>query len=479
MFDKKTFCSLVAVGLSMTLGLAQAKVSPEEAAQLGITGTPLTPMGAERAGNKEGTIPEWTGGITEVPAGFTAPNTSYIDPYADDKILFTIDSSNYQQYEDKLSPGNVALIKKYPNSYKMHVYPSRRSAAYPQYVYEGTISNASTTEFCADGTPDRCIHLNVYKPGVAFPIPKSGAELMWNRTNTYWGGESFTSTGVGFNVYADGAYATTVFANKWTFPQWMPEKVLPDHPYYHRFGRALFCRGQESISPPRSAGQIFGGCTFMENTDFDGYIYIPGQRRVRKAPELGFYDSPSTGSDGLRTADSYFGFLSTGEEEWYEFEAPRKQELFIPYNNYKMTKAGLTFDDVIHPGHINPDLIRYELHRNWVVNATLKEGYRHLGPKRMAWSDEDSWTTAEAVMWDAKGEMWRVTETYLMSFYEVPLTYFWGDSHMDLVSGRYSSNDGFFNVGLTAGLGVRPLVFNQFINPGDFTPAGLRKLGVR
>ena len=460
-------------------GTAHAKVSAEEAAQLGITGTPLTPMGAIRAGNAEGTIPEWTGGITQPPAGFSAPSNTYVDPYADDKILFTIDASNYQQYEDKLSPGNVALIKKYPDTYKMHVYPSRRSAAYPQYIYEGTMWNASHTEFCPDGTPDRCIHPDVVKPGIAFPIPKTGGELMWNRTNAYWGGYSFTSTAVGFNVYADGAYATNVFGNKWSYPVHMPEDVLPDHPYFNRFGKAVLCRGQEVVSPPRSAGQIFGGCTFLENTDFDGYIYIPGQRRVRKAPELGFYDSPATGSDGLRTADSFFGFLSTGDEEWYDLKDPVRKEVFMPYNNYKMAQPGLSLNDLIKPGHVNPDLVRYELHRTWVVDAELKPGYRHLGPKRMAWSDEDSWTTGEAVMWDAKGEMWRVTESFLMAFYEVPLTFFWGDSHMDLISGRYSATDGFYNMGETDGFPMRPLEFNVYINPSDYTPAGLRKLGVR
>lgn len=471
--------AMLAMGLALGLGSAAlAKVSPEEAAQLGLTGTPLTPVGAIRAGNAEGTIPEWTGGLTTPPAGFVPGLNTYVDPYAADQILFTIDAGNYQQYEDKLSQGNIALMKKYP-TYKMHVYPTHRSGAFPQYVYEGTIWNATHAEFCADGTPNRCMHPDVFKPGIAFPIPKTGNELMWNRTNTYWGGASHTDTGVGFNVYADGTYSANTFANKWSYPIWMTPDVRPDHPYFNRQGGAILCRGQEVLSPPRSAGQIFGGCNFMENTDFDGYIYIPGQRRVRKAPELGFYDSPATGADGLRTADSFFGFLSTGDEEWYDIEAPTKQELFITYNNYKMAQPGVTVDDLIKPGHINPDLVRYELHRVWVVNAKLKEGFRHLGPKRRAYADEDTWTTQEAVMWDAKDEMWRVTEIFTMSYYDVPVPYLWGDSHMDLVSGRYSTTDAFYNVGESMGLNTKAPIWNVYINPSDYTPAGLRKLGVR
>lgn len=462
--------------------LSSAKVSPEEAAQLGITGTPLTPFGAVRAGNAEGTIPEWTGGITEPPAGYAYGN--YVDPYKDDKILFTIDASNYQQYEDKLSPGSIALMKKYA-SYKMNIYPSRRSAAYSKEIYEATIWNASNAEFCPELADNplrwsRCMHPANHRAGIDFPIPKNGEEMMWNRTNTYWGGKTFTSKGLGFNVYADGAYATNIFGNKWAFPIWMSDEEIPNHPYYHRNGKANLCRGQEVIAPPRSAGQIFGGCTFMEETDFDGYIYIPGQRRVRKAPELGFYDSPATGSDGLRTADSFLGFLVLAStEEWYEYTPPVKKELFMTYNNFPMAKAGLTLDDLVRPGHINPDLVRYELHRVWVQEGNLKPGFRHIGPKRLAYADEDSWVTGNAVMWDAKGEMWRVTETYIFPFYEVPLVSFWGDSHMDLISGRYSATDAFYNIGEAMNLGTEYVKWNVDVNPGDFTPAGLRKLGVR
>lgn len=470
--------------LSLALsGLALAKVSPEEAAQLGITGTPLTPMGAIRAGNAEGTIPEWTGGLAEPPPGYV-PGGDYVDPYADDKILFTIDASNYQQYEDKLSPGSIALMKKYP-TYKMNIYPTRRSGAYARQIYEDSIWNATNTEFCAEHKDDelrwdRCMHPAVHRAGIVFPIPKNGAELMWNRLNAYWGGKTFKSVGLGFNAYADGTYAVNVFKNTWAFPIWMTAEELPDHPYYHRFGQANLCRGQEVLAPPRSAGQIFGGCTFMEMTDFDGYIYIPGQRRVRKAPELGFYDSPATGADGLRTADSFFGFATlASEEEWYNYGDPVKQELFITYNNFPMAKPGLTLDDLVRPGHVNPDLVRYELHRVWVQTGDLKPGFRHIGPKRLAYADEDTWTTGNAVMWDAKGEMWRVTETFLFPFYEVPLTQFWGDSHMDLLSGRYSATDAFYQMGMAMGLGTSYPKFNVEVNPSDFTPAGLRKLGVR
>jgi hypothetical protein len=91
-------------------GLTLAAVSAEEAARLGTT---LTPIGAEKAGNADGSIPAWTGGQTTAVPGFV-PGGHYPDPYADDRPLFTITAANAQQYRDKLSPGQLALLQRYP-----------------------------------------------------------------------------------------------------------------------------------------------------------------------------------------------------------------------------------------------------------------------------------------------------------------------------------------------------------------------------
>lgn len=451
-----------------------AKVSPEEAAKLGIVGTPLTPLGAVRAGNAQGTIPEWTGGITEPPAGYEIGGW-YVDPYAEDQILFTIDINNYKQYAEKLSPGNIALMKKYPDTYKMHVYPSRRSASYPQWYYEGSIKNASTAEFCSPDT-ERCMLPETHSPGIAFPIPKTGGQVMWNHS-FFFAGKSHVFTGYGYNAFADGSYSVVTKIDRVLYPYNMPAEERPDHPYFNRYGAAAFCFGQEDIDPPRSAGQIFGGCNFYTNTDFDAYIYIPGQRRVRKAPEIGFYDSPGTGSDGLRTADQRFLFVMTGEKEWYDYNDPKKVEMFMAYNCYKMTSPELDFEDMVKPGHFNQELVRYELHRTWELEGNLKPGYRHLGPRRKIWIDEDSWTASLATMWDAKNELWRVGEGYQINHYEVPLIHQWGDAQVDLISGRYAGVNGFYNHG--AKKGNKPPDFFNPPDPAMFTPAGLRRMGVR
>ncbi|WP_372724239.1 DUF1329 domain-containing protein, partial [Immundisolibacter sp.] len=216
-----------------------------------------------------------------------------------------------------------------------------------------------------------------------------------------------------------------------------------------------------------------------QSVDFDAYLYIPGQRRVRKAPEIGFYDSPGTGSDGLRTADQRNLFAQTGGEEWYDWSPPVRKEMYIPYNSYKLTDPQYTFKDIVRPGHINADLKRYELHRVWVIEGKLKPGFRHLGPHRLVYVDEDSWAGALADLYDAQGNLWRVSEAYLMNFYNVPMVHWWGDDHSDLISGRHAGVNGYFNHG--ASQGTLPPDFSPKGKPDAaiMTPAGLRKLGVR
>src|SRR6478735_254692 len=176
MLKKTRTAALVALVLLSTAALA--KVSPQEAAKLGVSGTPLTPMGAERAGNKDGTIPEWKGGITTPPAGYKVGD-HHQDPYADDKPLFTITAQNYKDYGDKIGAGQIGMFEKYKN-WKMVVYPTRRSASYPARTYEYTIKNATTGELVDDGEGVAGV-----AEGVPFPIldkdpVKAGYEAVWN-----------------------------------------------------------------------------------------------------------------------------------------------------------------------------------------------------------------------------------------------------------------------------------------------------------
>ena len=119
---------------------------PSRAAALAAN---LTPLGGEKAGNADGTIPAWDGGITKPPAGYT-PGRHYVDPFAADKPLFTITQQNAGQYAAQLSEGHKAMLKTYP-SFKMNVYPTRRSASAPQRIYDATASNVGRRRSWSNG----------------------------------------------------------------------------------------------------------------------------------------------------------------------------------------------------------------------------------------------------------------------------------------------------------------------------------------
>ncbi|MDO6806343.1 DUF1329 domain-containing protein, partial [Wenyingzhuangia sp. 1_MG-2023] len=80
------------------------------------------------------------------------------------------------------------------------------------------------------------------------------------------------------------------------------------------------------------------------------WIYNAGSRKVRRAPAIA-YDSPGTASDGMRTSDNFD--LYNGAPDRYEWKLVGKQEMYIPYNSYKLKSGQLKYDDIVQPGHIN------------------------------------------------------------------------------------------------------------------------------
>ena len=150
---------------------ALAGVSADEAKQLGST---LTATGAEKAGNKDGSIPAYAGGLTKAPAEYKAGEGLRPDPFAADKPLFAVDAKNMDKYADKLTEGTKALMKKNPD-YRIDVYPTQRSVAYPKWVADNTAKCATTAKTTNGGrSMDGC------HAGIPFPIPKTGYEAMWN-----------------------------------------------------------------------------------------------------------------------------------------------------------------------------------------------------------------------------------------------------------------------------------------------------------
>ena len=383
-FKIQPLALLMAVALAALQ--AHAAVSAEEAARLK---TDLTPLGAERAGSKDGAIPAWTGGYTTPIPGFKNGGKRP-DPFAGDKVLYQVTAKNMDQYADKLSEGVKAMLKKYPDSFRLDVYPTRRTAAAPQWVYDNTFKNATRAQL-KDMKPEGAYG------GIPFPIPKNGAEVMWNHS-LRWRGEAWHVAVKGIQTTADGKHVTTTIASG-DFQM----------PYYFKDGSPEKFDGQHwsirliNSGPPLRAGE---GIVGRENIDGDKtqvWAYITGQRRVRKVPNA-CCDTPTPASAGISMFDQTDVF--NGRLDRFDWKIVGKKEMLIPYNGNKLLATPEA--QALDAHHLKSDAMRWELHRVWVIDATLAAGKRHVSPKRRYYVDEDTWIAVLADHWDANGQLWQM-----------------------------------------------------------------------
>lgn len=483
-------CAVMAAAVPLQ---SLAAVSQEEARQLGWEGTPLTPVGAERAGNESGTIPAWEGGLTTAPEGHVAGSWLDVDPFADDPILFTITAENYEQYKDMLTDGQIHLLTTYPD-YRMHVYPTRRSASAPREFLERTMQNATQARLCPDR--ERCLEGFVDGGGFPFPIPTHGPipsgaegdkmayEIIWN-TYVRYSGDAVVSPHT--NIYivnADGRHLPTFIDDVQLFPYAIPKARRSDSVIFRPSGRGEYnnCLSFTTIHPPRTAGTILAGCAATGDATLQLYLYLPGQRRVRKAPELGLHDAPGGNTDGVRMIDQFQGYFPSGTDERYDFQVVGKRELLIPYNSYKLAHSTLKAKEFLRAKHPNQEYVRYELHRVWELEGTLRPGMRHLSPRRKVYIDEDGWLAGWSDVWNQRGELWRAVALYPVVYYDIPVHKPWGQVFFDFLTERYVTSNAWFNLSDTA---VMPTVYGptdwskEEINFDLFTPQGIRQRGLR
>ncbi|WP_076417878.1 DUF1329 domain-containing protein [Colwellia sp. UCD-KL20] len=446
----------ITISLLLTSGYVAAKVTPEEANKLGKE---LTPMGAEQKANADGSIPEWKGGITQAPKGYVA-GQHHVDPFANDKTLFTITSSNLSDYKNNLTPGQVKLFETYPDTYKMNVYQTRRSASFPSHVYDAIKSNATRSELVEEG--NGIVQASV---GIPFPLPKTGLEVIWNHILRYRG-EQVTRQGGQAAPTASGDYTYLGFEESLI----LPYNVQGAKPETLQETNILFKFKQKVTEPARLAGTALLVHETMDQikTPRQAWTYNTGQRRVRRAPNVA-YDTPGTASDGLRTTDDFD--MYNGAPDRYTWELKGKQELYIPYNDYRLHSNDLKYEQILQPGHINPQYVRYEKHRVWVVEAKLKSDTRHTYKKRVFYIDEDSWQVAVTDIYDNRDELYRVGVAHGLNYYEVPTQWSTLEVFHDLQSRRY----------IAMGLDneAKMYDFSTELSDSSFTPSALRREGRR
>ncbi|MDO9249963.1 MAG: DUF1329 domain-containing protein [Hydrogenophaga sp.] len=400
---------------------ALAAVTAEEAARLKST---LTPVGAEKAGNKAGTIPAWDGGLSKAPAAYRNGDTRP-DPFAADKPLLSISAKNMAEHADKLTDGVQALMKKHPD-FHIDVYPTRRSAAAPQFVYDNTFQNATRAK-----TVDGGHGVEGAYGGIPFPIPKDGYEAIWNH-RLAWRGGNFTMPVRVWVVTADGK-RSMASGGVQTVNQTYYDKngSLDKFDGFYQFGKFVV------NAPGSKAGEAILAHDGVNASAPRGlWQYLVGQRRVRKAPSVA-YDTPDSVTSGIGLFDEAFNLF--GPIDKHDLKLVGKKEIYIPYNNNRAAAAKV--EDLVTPGTLNPAQVRWELHRVWEVEATLAAGKRHVVPKRKYYIDEDSWQIVLFDGWDAKGQLWRTNYSLMLTAPDIPaVTSFvlWGG--YDMQTGAYYLN---------------------------------------
>ena len=416
--------TLLAASLALAAsGSALAAVSAGEAAKLGST---LTVIGAEKAANADGSIPAYQGGLTTAPAGFKAGDTFRPDPFADEKPLLVIDGKNVAQYKDKLTAVTAELATRFP-SFRIEVYPSHRTAALPKALLDNTVKNATGAKSLENG-----MAIENVLPGVPFPIPQSGAEAMWNHLLRYQG-VAYSTKYDSWNVDSAGTatLATTGMAfNGFPIYEDLNKAIDAKDIYFQtklyysgparRAGESLMLKDSANpLAQPRRAWQ-----------------YLPGQRRVKLAPSLA-YDTPNPGTAGSGTYDDIYVF--NGALDRYDWKLVGKKEMYVPYNTYKLTYVK-DAKQLTTANHLNPELVRWEMHRVWVVEGTLKSGARHIYHKRRFYLDEDTWNALASDQYDARGQLYRGSYSFFTQSYDVETPNTAPHVIYDLIGGSYNVN---------------------------------------
>ena len=401
MYKKNMIATTLVVAL-LSIGAAQAAATAEQAEALKST---LTPLGGERAGNADGSIPEWVPNPT-INASSDKVGDIPSSVFADEQPVLQITAANMAEHAERLSDGTRALLSKFP-SFRVDVYPTHRTGVAPQQVYDNTLRNATQCQTTEGG-----LSLSGCYGGIPFPIPQNGTEAIWNHLLRV---ENEATTVDSFRNIILTADGNRVVATE--------NDIYNQYPYYYANGSADSWSGEyflmrfSTIAPPFKAGESL---VFRDSINVSqarqAWQYLVGQRRVRRAPTVA-YDTPDFVSSGANYFDEVMALM--GHIDRYDWKLVGKREMYVPYNANQIVTASM--DDAYSQHHLNPDKMRWELHRVWEVEATVGAGKRHAVPKRTYYLDEDSWMILLMDGYDSEGTLWRTTQVTPFVLPQVPM----------------------------------------------------------
>jgi len=451
--NRRRFTALAgASAAALKTGAAKAQT-----ADASLLTTTLTPMGSERAGNADGSIPAWTGSYTTLPAGWQ--DGDYIpDPFADEQPVVVINASNMAQYADKLSDGVQAMMTK--SGFSIKVYPTHRTQTIPSSVAAYCVQNLTNAKFVDPANPQNGFTGGF--GGYPFPIPDvsnplaAGAQIMYNNANR-WAAYAATYHSQGY-VMNSGNLVLTLSG---------PLKF--DYPYYYRKDISTI-QAREYIafdSPGNIVGEEVIVWYYTDETPQQSWELLNGQGRVRKAPELSF-DTPSSFADGICGYDEYYGY--NGALVQYDWKYLGKQEMYIPYNGNGM--YALAPEQVLQPKFMNPDVTRWELHRVWVVEATLRPGKRNVLARRRFYVDEDSWVIGVTDAWDAAGNLYKSNHVFNYFRPDMPGVVFAANVSYNLQTGDYALPFGLYNEKARPTLKYLPAWPDSVFDPENMAASG-------
>jgi hypothetical protein len=418
---KSTKAAFILAGSSLFTAAAFSATS----ADVARLGQDLTSAGAEQAASKDGLIPSFEGESKPLAGWAYGKVREDSWKYKDEKALFVIDASNVDKYADKLTAGQVQMLKQV-KGYTMPVYLTHRECGLPDFVAQDTKEGAPKASIAKDGWSLD----NAVLPGIPFPVPQTGIEVMWNWLVRYQG--VGTEWPTGYTVVSPRPGTSQSIVTRWSqlvYYPWARKGVHSPQDdgglqtgVYYLYADPAALAGQGTVQ------------RYYFSKDTDTYYYFTGQRRVRRLPAYS-YDAPLIGYENQYPAD--ISFVFSGNPDRFDWKIVGKKEVYVPYNAFAMQRFDAKLTDATQAQFVNPNLRRYELHRVWEIEGAVKAGVRHSTPKKTLYVDEDSWLVSVGDDYDAQGKIWKTKENYITPEWEIGTCAPSASIYNDLISGRY------------------------------------------